>query len=234
MVKKVVLALLIIGILIFGIKKVTNNKVVKNDNNNLAEIKNKNSVLTEEEKMKIIDEIKIALENKTDKEVLSVNGEKITEREIAYYNYQINNSAVNENGKTKDVVNEIIKQYVICQNAQELGISLTENEIERIKEVVKDDETIRNQAETLNMSYDEVRKMYVNGRTKMQLKEKWRLNTFHMINDGKLVLDNKEFNNKYKKYCETDDAKIKHQLVLELIEIYVEYLVDKSNIEYIK
>lgn len=41
MVKKVVLALLIIGILIFGIKKVTTNKVVKNDNNNLGEIKNK-------------------------------------------------------------------------------------------------------------------------------------------------------------------------------------------------
>ncbi len=227
------MALLIIGILIFGIKKVTTNKVVKNDNNNLGEIKSKNSVLTEEEKMKIIDEIKIALENKTDKEVLAVNGEKISEREIAYVNYQLNNSTVNKSGVKKDPIDEVIREYVICQNARELGISLSEKEMEEIKEVVKDDESVKKQSEKLNMSYDEVRQMYIDGRVKIELEMKWTSNVLGKISKGTLNFDNELFNQKNKEYGESSDASIKKQLLSEMLEQYTEYLVEKSSIEYI-
>ncbi len=232
MVKKVVLALLIIGILIFGIKKVTTNKVVKNDNNNLGEIKSKNSVLTEEEKMKIIDEIKIALENKTDKEVLAVNGEKISEREIAFLDFQLNNSYVSDE-KPKDAKTEIIKEYAICQDAKKLNISLTNEEIKKIEDEVKYGEEVKEILDILDISYYEFREVYIQRMTKSQLKTKWTMNIINNIINGEVNFDNELFNQKNKEYGESSDTSIKKQLLSEMLEQYTEYLVEKSSIEYI-
>ena len=112
--------------------------------------------MTEEEKEKNIEEMKIALENKTDKEILAVNGEKITEKELAFLNYQLNNSIANESGEKKDTVAEIIEDYAIYKDARELNIIVTNEEIANIENKVKSDKTVNNLAEKLDMDYDEV------------------------------------------------------------------------------
>ncbi len=233
MVKKVVLALLIIGILIFGIKKVTNNKVVKNDNNNLGEIKNKNSVLTEEEKEKNIEEMKIALENKTDKEILAVNGEKITEKELAFLNYQLNNSIANESGEKKDTVAEIIEDYAIYKDARELNIIVTNEEIANIENKVKSDKTVNNLAEKLDMDYDEVCEISIKSRIHAQIEKRWLAYVTEKIDGGEIRVDNEEFRKKYKEYSESKDISKRTQLLSQMMDMYKKYLVDKATIEYI-
>lgn len=243
--KKILIITILLIIVGFVFTRIKNDKLISVSNNNVqiennTYNSNQNSntqiesgKLSEEEKDRIINEIKDSLENTTDKEVLAVNGEKISEREIAYVNYQLNNSTVNKSGVKKDPIDEVIREYVICQNARELGISLSEKEMEEIKEVVKDDESVKKQSEKLNMSYDEVRQMYIDGRVKIELEMKWTSNVLGKISKGTLNFDNELFNQKNKEYGESSDASIKKQLLSEMLEQYTEYLVEKSSIEYI-
>lgn len=243
--KKILIITILLIIVGFVFTRIKNDKLISVSNNNVqiennTYNSNQNSntqiesgKLSEEEKDRIINEIKDSLENTTDKEVLAVNGEKISEREIAYVNYQLNNSTVNKSGVKKDPIDEVIREYVICQNARELGISLSEKEMEEIKEVVKDDESVKKQSEKLNMSYDEVRQMYIDGRVKIELEMKWTSNVLGKISKGTLNFDNELFNQKNKEYGESSDASIKKQLLSEMLEQYTEYLVSNATIEHI-
>ena len=214
--------------------QIENNIDNSNQNSNTQMERDKNrGNISEEEKDRIINEIKDSLDNTTDKKVLSVNGEKISEREIAYVNYQLNNSTVNKSGDLKDPVDEVIREYVICQDAKELGISLSEKEMEEIRKVVKDDESVKKQAEILNISYDEVRQMYIDGRVKIELEMKWTSKVVGQITKGTLNFDNELFKQKYQEYSESSDISVKEQLLSEMLEQYTKYLVEQSNVEYI-
>lgn len=105
--------------------------------------------------------------------------------------------------------------------------------MEEIREVVKDDESVKKQSEKLNMSYDEVRQMYIDGRVKIELEMKWTSNVLGKISKGTLNFDNELFNQKNKEYGESSDASIKKQLLSEMLEQYTEYLVSNATIEHI-
>ena len=231
----IVIAVLIIGIgsvIIIRLKSDDTHLEDTIDNINQIDEEDKSGRISEEEKNEIIHEIKDALKDTTDKTVLEVNGEKITERELAYKNYQLNNSSLNE-GEQKEPIDEMITEYVICQDAKQQGITIKEKEMEDIRKVVKDDNDVKNLAEALNMTYDEVREMYMNGRVRIELRMKWTSKVLEKINEGTLNFGNELFNEKCKKYNESTDITIRTQLLTELVDMYKEYLVSQANIEKI-
>lgn len=223
--KKIIVIITILTLMILAIVFVINNSQIENNK--------KNSGLSEEEKQNIINEIKTELENTTEKPILSVNEEKITERELAFANYQLNNTAVNKTGENKDPVHEITKKYVVYQNAQELNISLSNEEIKEIKNQVKYDENIKELSKELDMSYDDFCEMYVKTTERAKVEMKWIAYIGDKIANGEINIDNELFNNKYKEYSESEDIPQKAKLLLEMLDIYKEYLVDQANIEII-
>lgn len=221
--------MLVMMVSIFIIIRVNHTQVTNNNASNPI-TNTGNNLLSDEEKKNLMKTIGNALENETNKEVLSVNGEKITEREIALCDFQLNHSIVNEEEK-KDTVDEIIKDYVISQDADKLGISLTAKEMQDIKDVVKFDEDTADLLKELNMSYNEFCEMYINRRTKLDLKLKWATHIMELINNGDINISSELFNNKYKEYLESEDFSIKTQLLKELLDIYAEYLVSQAIVE---
>lgn len=231
--KKLIILMVVMLAIIVAIFIIKVNYRPETNNDEHKDINTKTSHLSEKEKEELNNKIGNALGNKTDEEVLIVNGEKITEREIALCDFQLNNDTVNEDGEKKDVIDEIIKDYVICQDAQKLNISLTDEEMQDIKDVVKYDDDMPDLLKSLNMSYDEFCEMYINRRTKLDLKVKWATYIMKKINTGEINIPSELFNNKYTEYLETEDFSVKTQLLMELIDLYAEYLVEQANIEII-
>ena len=81
-----------------------------------------NSIFLNEQKNTATNELGTIMDGKTDKCKVIVNGEKITEREIAYIDFQINNTVLNEQQEKKDAINEAIKEYVVVQDAKQRNI----------------------------------------------------------------------------------------------------------------
>ena len=210
-----------------------------NENNN-KEIQNKsvNSGLSNEKQEDAIKEIEKQIKNVNDKVVLIVNGEKVTEKEIAIVNFQINNRYSNKSGVEIDAKDEVIKECVILQNAQDEKIYLNDQESQtiekRVKEYMKNDEKGNEQLlNALNMSYDEFLEYYTNRTKKLEIISKWQTTIMQRINNGEMQVDDKTFNDKYNKYKATSDVSKRVNLLQELIDVYQEYLKAKSKIEYI-
>lgn len=238
-----ILITLILTLAIILTTKIIKNKDYQENNNQISinsnERDNKvSSILSSEEKQEAIDEIKNEVGNKTNKEVLVVNGERISEKEIAWTDFQRNNPYAdkyfNKNGKKVNAVDEVIKQYIILQDAREKEIILTDKEIKNIEEKVKEsfkenDEEMQNVLKAVNMNYDEFLEFYTDSTKKSELKLKWTSYITDAINSGKINIDSEKFNEKYKEYQSTS----KLSLLYELIDIYIEYLKEKATIEYI-
>lgn len=238
------LAIIIILIIIFGgilLKKhqsrqVSNDNIAKNEESNTnTDGDTNNSVLSDEEKQKVINEIASDLNTATDKEVLSINGKKVSEKEIALVNFQINNSYVNNTENTKDTIKEIIEENVIIQNANSIGMNLTnEKEIEeRINKILQNDvEETNSLAKSLNMTYEELKELYINRTKDLELITNWKMKITDEINSGNLNVNDETFKNKYNEYKNSNDVKAKTSLLLELQDIYIEYLVGQALVEY--
>lgn len=229
--KKIIIFILLILITIgsvFAIKKANDNNVITTNNSQVE-----SNSLSDEEKKQIIDKIKYGFENVTDRVIFSINGEEINERELAFVDYQLNNSAVNQNGEIKDSIHEITKDYVVYQNAKELNISLSDEDIEKIRDTVKSDEDVKELSKELNMSYDEFCEMYVNTTKRAKVEMKWIAYVGDKIANGEINIDNELFNNKYKEYSESKDIPRRAELLLEMLDIYKEYLVNQANIKKI-
>lgn len=236
MIKKIFFILIILLIFILTIVKA--NQVLDNKSRKGEIIESNGQVsnpetdlLSEEEKNDTINKLKDELVDTTNKIVLEVNDEKVNEREIAYVNYQLKNSTVNEEQKSKNATDEIIKDYVICQDAQKQNISLTDKEIKIIEDRVNNAENMDDLLKSLNLTYDELQEMYVKRTKKLELKRKWVADTIDKINAGKMNFDDETYNAKYKEYRESEDVSIRYQLLMEMLDMYTEYLVSQAKIE---
>lgn len=193
-------------------------------------------IISKEEMKDVISDIKNRIGSKTNKVVLIVNGEKITEKEIALIDFQINNQYVNSK-ELKDAVDKTIKEYVILQDARKKKIELTNEEVKNIEKRVqgfikKTDEETSMIIDALNMNYNEVLKFYSDRTKKLEIISKWNdYITDAIINNAEINIDSQEFKNKYEEYKKNNSKSIK--IVLELIELYQENLKDKAKIEYI-
>lgn len=196
------------------------------------------SVLSNKEKEEGIKELKDILNSKTNRRVLSVNQEEISEIEIALIDFQINNEHVNKR-EVKDAVGEAIRQYVIIQNAHEQNIMLTANEIKNIEEsvkgfVIEDNEETNHILETFNMNYEEFVRFYTERSKKLKLITKWKVIVGEAISNGNINIDSEKFKKKYHEYDKSKDSSEKLKILLELLDIYEEYLEKKATIEYFK
>ena len=221
-----------IVITFFLIKKV--NKENSKSNTTIEH----NTTLTDEERKDVISEIKNELQNKKNETILIVGEKEISEKEVAFINFQINNKYVNQEQNIEDAVNETIRQYVILQNAEQSNITLTTEENESIenkinKYVNEDEEETNEILEAFNMTYNEFLEFYIDRTKKLEIISKWERNVIDKINSGNIDIESEEFNNKYIEFVKSDDTSKRYTLLLELLELYENYLIEQTNIEYV-
>ena len=194
-----------------------------------------NTLLSEEERLEVAEEIKQTFENKTDKTVLKVNGEEISEKEIAYIDFQKNNQYVNKDGEKINAVDEAIKQYVILQDAEKNNITLTEEQEKDIKTRIE--KSIQNSTEeetealldAINMNQEEFIEFSVDRERKLEIISKWIVEIMIKIDNGEIEINDEEFNNKYSEYIKSN----KTTSLLDLVDIYENYLIEQATVEYI-
>lgn len=179
----------------------------------------------------------------TNKIAIYVNEEPITEREIAYEDFHLNNdyiknySTINNTKEDRDAIRSIIQKKVICQEAEKLGLSVSEEQIKEIKEVPNYREDIKKMAESVNMNYNEYEDLYIKSQRQFFLEAKWREYVIPKLHTGEISIDTKEFHNKYlecQKYIEDSNFKQYMDSASELLELYKQYLFNQANIEYLK
>ncbi len=96
-----------------------------------------NSLFSNEEIREGMNALGQMMKDKSDRCVLIINGESVSEKEIAYVDFQKNSEIIHKEQKKKDAVSEVIKEYVVKQDAKNKKISLTEEESNSIEERVK-------------------------------------------------------------------------------------------------
>lgn len=196
-----------------------------------------NDELSNHEIKESLDKLNKLMKDKTDKCQVIVNGEEISEREIAYIEVTINNAMFNGNQEKSDAVNEAIKEYVIVQDAKVRNIILTDEEEKGIEKIAKelfseDKEGMGEMLNSFQMSYDEFLTFHTDKMKRLELGTKWTLYIKAAIKNGELHTENEEFNEKCKTY--NKEGAEKNKLLPELIDEYKEYLKDKAIIEYKK
>ncbi len=238
----IIVIILIIVLIYKTIIKNNNKPKIANTQNILENKLNGGSIYSDEQIKTGIDELNKIMKKKTNKNRVSVNGEKITEREIAFVDFQYNNSIINNSGEKINAEEQIIKEYLIEQDAKKEGITLNEEEIEKIekkikKQAQKGSEEIEAILKAVSMNYDEFIEFYIKRMKRLEVQTKWSLYIAEAIKSGELNTDNSEFNAKCKrckKYAEDKEkAPQAVNLILELIEEYKELLKQKAKIEYI-
>jgi len=185
-----------------------------------------------------MNELSTAMKNKTDKCKIIVNGEKISEKDIAYIDFIINNTITNENQEKKDAINEAIIECVIEQDARARGITLTKQESESIEERTKgqfkkDREGMNNVLNSFHMNYDEFLEFYIAKMKRLELETKWTMHISDAIKKGELYIEKEELNEKCKEYNKIEDSSQKVKLLIELVNKCKEYLKDSAKIEYV-
>lgn len=61
---------------------------------------------------------------------------------------------------------------------------------------------------------------------------KWKITLADKINTNELKIENNNFQEKYEKYNEEEDNKKRYTLLLELINSYIENIIEKATIIY--
>lgn len=218
----------IILIIILG-RQLEKNNQFKDD-----KIDSANGILTEEEKIDGLKKIKQEIGSKKDKVVLLVNGEEITEKEIADEDFRLNNQYVNKTGQKRDAVEEIIKKYVVYQDAQKQNMSLTDKEKKEIEDRIRNSKETPELAKAFKLSYNEYCEMVIKRTIILEMNSMWHENLLNSISENKLEFYNENFKNKYEEYDKSKDIPTRTQLLTELIDMYKEYLVDQATIKRIE
>lgn len=229
----VIIVVLILLVSIFFIMKNKNGKTENVKSNYNDELLDNSYIISEEDSERILTEMTSEFENTTDKVVLYLNGKAITEKDIAFKSYQLNNSTVNADGNDKNVIEEIITDYVVYQNAEELNITLSERDTKDIENTPNLEEDTKKLAEAANMTYEDFNEMYINMEKRAIIETKWVAYVGEKITKGELKADSKNFNSKYNEYQKSKNVGERAKLLLELLELYKQYLVEQANIEYV-
>lgn len=244
--KKGIVIIIIIGVLvcailatIFWMKETSEESALVSSTSSNIETSVVNTLLSEEERLEVAEEIKETFENKTDKTVLKVNGKEISEKEIALIDFQKNNQYVNKDGEKVDAIDEAIKQYVFLQDAEKNNITLTEEQEKDIK--ARMEKSIQNSTkeeteallDAFNMTQEEFIEFYVDRTKKLEIISKWSYTISNKINDGELKIEDEEFNNKCQEYQKSEEPSTRVKLLLELVEMYKNYLIEQATVEYI-
>ena len=232
--KKGIVIIIIIGVLvcailatIFWMKETSEESALVSSTSSNIETSVVNTLLSE------------TFENKTDKTVLKVNGKEISEKEIALIDFQKNNQYVNKDGEKVDAIDEAIKQYVFLQDAEKNNITLTEEQEKDIK--ARMEKSIQNSTkeeteallDAFNMTQEEFIEFYVDRTKKLEIISKWSYTISNKINDGELKIEDEEFNNKCQEYQKSEEPSTRVKLLLELVEMYKNYLIEQATVEYI-
>lgn len=195
------------------------------------------------------EEMEEFFEGTDNKVVVHVNGEPITEKEIALKNFSLNNGYIknytdlNLTEEESNPVKAIIQDVAICQEAKKMGYSVTEEDINQMKSVPNHKEDMKKMAESANMTEDEFEEVYIKSEIRTHLLSDWTMVAIDQIHNGEAKIDNAEFNEKYKEYSKIiEDAKVDSEnfdikrameLSTSMLKLYKQYIVSQANIEYV-
>lgn len=214
-------------------EKVNNTVSQKNE----EEIQKSNVELSNSEKVVGMNEISKVMQNKTNRCKMIVNGEKVSEREIAYMDFLVNNDTLTGNQDKEDTISKVIKEYAIAQDAKEKNIFLTDEENRNIENLIKEkykkeSEGMNDILDSFHMDYDEFLEFHIDKMKRLELQTKWTLQINNDIKNGKLKTDSKTFNEKCEEFSRSENESQKVGLLFELMNDYKEYLKDKAVVEY--
>ena len=229
--KKIFYCALILAIIYFLTIIICNGEKIK------KEYYVEENIVSEIEKKEIIfEESKIISSNENKETILEVNGERITKKDIDFYNYQLNNkykkSAESGNINAKE---HIIAEVVISQESKKNGNCMSETEKEKLKHGIQQD--IENSKEISNIfkennhiNKDEFIDYYLNIIERAYINLMWKQDILKKIDNGELVA-NETFNLEYNNYKKISNVVEKREKLDELLNIYINYIVDKSEIK---
>lgn len=84
-----------------------------------------------------------------------------------------------------------------------------------------------------NMNQEEFIEFYLDRTKKLEIISKWSYTISNKINDGELKIEDEEFNNKCQEYQKSEEPSTRVKLLLELVEMYKNYLIEQATVEYI-
>ena len=197
--------------------------------------------LSEEQKENVISNLKEYSED-TDDYKIYVNGERISKEEIELIKFQTNNDfriSKSQKKSEDEIIQDIIKNHIILQDAKKNNITLTQTESEEIENSIdeytqQDIQETKDIANALDMDYDTFIEFYKTRRKNIEIISKWKINLANLINEEKVQINDGEFNDKYKSYKNTTDNKQRSSLLLELVEIYENYIIKNAEIKYMQ
>lgn len=196
----------------------------------------KNDISITDESTEVLNEMRNSLENKENKIAIVIDGEEISEKEIAFIDFQINNKYVND-GNEKNAVDETIKEYAILKDAKKCGIAVTDEENKNMQEQAnklfsENTDDLNYILEIMGMSSDEFLDFYIDQTKKQEVISKWEIRTINLITKGEIKIENEEFNNIYTEFVNNDDVSKKHELLMKLLKRYEEYLITLIDVNY--
>ncbi len=169
--------------------------------------------------------------------VVVVNDKEIRQLDV---NYRL---LINQNIKQKyedtdlaidyeGVKDEIINQEILLQEAKKNNVDIDETEKKLIKETYTNamSETDRQIAQEIGMTEEEFLQYAIEKQTENRIAEKMREKIIRSIVKGEIKLEDDNFNKKMQEVQET----LNYNLLQETYEIYISYLKENSNINYIK
>lgn len=236
--KILVILVVVLGIIIIGNVK---NQYSENNTNNISDNSNSSNLnnsiegkkISEEEQKDILNEL-VSIASKNDKNVImKINEEDIYQKDMELYNYLYNNNYIKES----DSSTALIKDKVILQNAKENDILLSNNEIESInasieKGLEQEREILNSILQKFDFKEKEFVKYYTNYMQNEYLIMKWQQKIIKKIYDEEIDIDYQQFNLEYEEYKNTTDTSIKTKKLNYLVDIYIKYLIENSDIIY--
>ncbi len=84
-----------------------------------------------------------------------------------------------------------------------------------------------------NMNQEEFIEFYLDRTKKLEIISKWSYMISNKINDDELKIEDEEFNNKCQEYQKSEEPSTRVTLLLELVEMYENYLMEQATVEFI-
>lgn len=193
------------------------------------------TAMTKDEKNEILDNIEQNF-NKDNKDVaVKVDDIEIFQSEVDLFEAFNNNSYINKYNKDDDKNNieKIIENKVIIKDAEKKGILLAKEEIDGIENNInemfdKDKDGVTELISKTKMTEEELYSYYINITKEAYLIAKWKENIINEILEGKIVIEDSEFNTIYEEMLNSKDM----ILLNKLVEIYIKYIMKDVEIYY--
>jgi hypothetical protein len=170
--------------------------------------------------------------------IARVNGEDITQDEINRESWLESNSTSNdEEISQEEVLNNIIRNKVILQEAKKDNIEVSDEEKETVKRLIEkayenDIELSNEVIKITNQTKEEYIKELIESEIERRTISLWHAKIIVEIMENKISIEDENFNKKLRELQNSDnDLSQGTKLLRQTYEAYVDYLVKNSSVD---